>query len=204
VRDAGEGVREDRPEIAGVADTAAEQVEKASRYMREHDAREVMEAAQDVARRQPLAVVAGGLALGLVVGRFLRSTGGAASRSSFRGYGDAGRSTAGYGGTGSGAARSSAAAEYTGSGYGNGGSTSGAGTPGRSATTGRSGAGNDDAGSGNPSVAGSGFSGEARGRAGGTKSSRATSTGTAGTRPGTSGTGGTTRVDVSSVTDKGG
>jgi len=75
VRDAGEGMRGERPEIAGVADTAADKVERASDYLREHDAREALDAAQDFARRQPLAVAAGGLALGLVVGRVLRTAG---------------------------------------------------------------------------------------------------------------------------------
>jgi hypothetical protein len=125
VRDAGEGIRMDRPEIAGVADTAAEQVERSSRYMREHDAREVMEAVQDAARRQPVAVVAGGLALGLAVGRLLRSTGGSRATSASRyvgtshpGYGgyDSRASASGYGGV-AGSAAGAGTASVAGSGY---------------------------------------------------------------------------------------
>ena len=73
IRDAGNNLRQERPEIANYADTAAQRVEDAGRYLREHDARDVADSAQDFARRQPAVIVAGGLALGLLVGRFLRS-----------------------------------------------------------------------------------------------------------------------------------
>lgn len=86
VRDAGEGMRGERPEIAGVADTAAGQVERASEYLRRHDAREALDAAQDFARRQPLAVAAGGVVFGLIVGRVLR-TASAGSPGASRAYG---------------------------------------------------------------------------------------------------------------------
>lgn len=118
VRDAGAGMRDQQPQIAGFADTAAEQVERASQYLREHDAREALETAQDFARRQPVAVVAGGLVLGLAVGRLLR-TAGTSGRggqgSQFRSYGMGGsgssydRNVGGYG-----------AGAYGGSGYGGG------------------------------------------------------------------------------------
>lgn len=104
VREAGSGMREQQPQIAGFADTAAEQVERASQYLREHDAREALDTAQDFARRQPIAVVAGGLVLGLAVGRLLR-TAGTSSRSGqnqFRGGAYAlGGSGSSYGGTSS-------------------------------------------------------------------------------------------------------
>jgi ElaB/YqjD/DUF883 family membrane-anchored ribosome-binding protein len=73
IRDAGQGLRQERPEIAGLADTAAQRVEEVSAYLREHDAREVIDATQEYARRQPTVVVAGALAIGLLAGRFLRS-----------------------------------------------------------------------------------------------------------------------------------
>jgi hypothetical protein len=73
VRGAGDGMREQQPAIAGAADTAAQRVEEFSSYLREHDAREVLETVQREARRQPALVIGGGLALGLLVGRFLRS-----------------------------------------------------------------------------------------------------------------------------------
>jgi ElaB/YqjD/DUF883 family membrane-anchored ribosome-binding protein len=73
IRDAGQGIRQERPEIADIADTTAQRVQDASTYLREHDAREVIDSVQDYARRQPAVIVAGGLALGLLAGRFLRS-----------------------------------------------------------------------------------------------------------------------------------
>jgi ElaB/YqjD/DUF883 family membrane-anchored ribosome-binding protein len=73
IRDAGQGLREERPEIAGMADTTAQRIQDASTYLREHEAREVMGSVQEYARRQPAVVIAGGLALGLLAGRFLRS-----------------------------------------------------------------------------------------------------------------------------------
>ena len=106
VREAGSGMREQQPQIAGFADTAAEQVERASQYLREHDAREALDTAQDFARRQPIAVVAGGLVLGLAVGRLLRTAGsggrGGQGSSQFRSYGLSGssydRNAGSYGG----------------------------------------------------------------------------------------------------------
>ena len=73
IRDAGQGLREERPEIAGIADTTAQRIQEASMYLREHEAREVIDSVEDYARRQPAVVIAGGLALGLLAGRFLRS-----------------------------------------------------------------------------------------------------------------------------------
>src|SRR5947209_3852733 len=43
IRDAGEGLRQERPDIAGMADTAAQRVQDASTYLREHEAREVID-----------------------------------------------------------------------------------------------------------------------------------------------------------------
>ncbi|MBA2701025.1 MAG: hypothetical protein H0U58_04895 [Chloroflexi bacterium] len=75
IRQAGEGMRDEQPQLAGAADRAAEQVQRAGQYLREHEPREVLDTAQDMARRQPLLVVGGGLALGLLLGRLLRSAG---------------------------------------------------------------------------------------------------------------------------------
>jgi ElaB/YqjD/DUF883 family membrane-anchored ribosome-binding protein len=129
VRDAGAGIREQQPQVASVADTAAGQVERVSDYLREHDAREALDAAQDFARRQPVAVAVGGLALGLVVGRLLRTAGSAGGPS--RSYGLA-RGTSSGNGSGSHYGRESyAGGTYGGSTFGGstlGGSTGGAST----------------------------------------------------------------------------
>ncbi|HKG57665.1 MAG TPA: hypothetical protein VKA85_10495 [Candidatus Limnocylindrales bacterium] len=106
IRDGSQQLREQRPEFAGVADTAAQKVEDASAYLKQHDAAEVASYVQDFARRQPAMVIVGGLGLGLLVGRFLRSGsstsqyGGDYGQSYGSGY-SAGRTYADtYGGTG--------------------------------------------------------------------------------------------------------
>jgi ElaB/YqjD/DUF883 family membrane-anchored ribosome-binding protein len=87
VRDAGSGLRADSPQLASVADTIAGQVERTGSYLREHEAREAIEAATDFARRQPVLVIGGALLAGLALGRFLRS---AADAQSYGGYGSNG------------------------------------------------------------------------------------------------------------------
>src|SRR4051794_21461349 len=73
IRDTSNQLRQDRPEIAGIAETGAQKIDDVSTFLRQHDAREVMDEAERFARRQPALIVAGGLALGLIVGRLLRS-----------------------------------------------------------------------------------------------------------------------------------
>jgi ElaB/YqjD/DUF883 family membrane-anchored ribosome-binding protein len=74
IRDAGQGLRQERPEIASLVDTTAQRVEDAAGYLRDHEARQVIDEAQNYARRQPAMVVAGAVAVGLLAGRFLRSS----------------------------------------------------------------------------------------------------------------------------------
>lgn len=83
INDAAGGMRESQPQIAGFAETAATKVDETATYLREHDASEVLDAVQQAARRQPALVVGGGLVLGLLVGRFLR-TGATATQAASR------------------------------------------------------------------------------------------------------------------------
>lgn len=69
----GDDMREQQPQIASMVDTAARQAEQASRYLREHEPREVIGGIESWARRQPALAIGGALALGLVFGRFIRS-----------------------------------------------------------------------------------------------------------------------------------
>jgi ElaB/YqjD/DUF883 family membrane-anchored ribosome-binding protein len=95
VHGASDEIRSEQPQLAGFGDTAADQVERAAQYLKHHDARELIDGAQDFARRQPAVVVGAGLALGLLVGRALKSAGGSA-RSQY-GDSDAWRGTSRYG-----------------------------------------------------------------------------------------------------------
>jgi hypothetical protein len=130
-RDAGQGVKSERPEIATVANSAAEQVERAATYLREHDANDALNAATDFARRQPMIVVGGALLAGLALGRFLRSASGdghsGTSGSEWNrgyGYGSSARPTDRYSSaTDYGAGTASGVAYGSGRGYGAGSST---------------------------------------------------------------------------------
>jgi ElaB/YqjD/DUF883 family membrane-anchored ribosome-binding protein len=110
VRGATSELREQQPQLANVMDTAVQQVDKASTYLRQHEPREIMDTFQQTARQQPALVIGGGLALGLVLGRLLRSASSGQGGDRYQG--------SGYGYQGSG----------YGSGYQGGGYASGSGT----------------------------------------------------------------------------
>jgi hypothetical protein len=88
IRQSGEQLRSDQPQIAGFADTAAQQVDRASEYLRQTDFQGLVRGAEDFARRQPAVFLGGALALGLVASRFLKaSPSGGDQSGSGRGYG---------------------------------------------------------------------------------------------------------------------
>jgi len=200
VRQSGTQLRSERPEFADVAELAARRVEDASTYLRTHDAREVLDEAERIARRQPALVIGGGLLMGLVVGRLLRS--GAEPASSGRMAARAGgagayRSAAWTGGTATPTASSRvstsrpAGTTTVGSGYGTGYGasydtdfdTAGTGVPSSAA---RNPAATDDAASGTPRT-------RRASSAGGSNGSRRTTTGSSSTSTSTSGTRSRTR-----------
>ncbi len=74
IRRAGEELRQEQPQIASVADTAAGQVERAATYLESHEPREVFDSIQESAKRQPALVIGAGIAVGLLLGRVLRTT----------------------------------------------------------------------------------------------------------------------------------
>ena len=74
-REAANSLRQERPEVAGFVETGATKAEEAAQYLRQHSGREAIATAEEAARKQPALVIAGGLALGLVAARFLRSAG---------------------------------------------------------------------------------------------------------------------------------
>ena len=75
VRTVGEQLRKqgkDKP--AELADQVAERVEKLGGYLKDSDADGILGDVEDFGRRQPWAVAAGGLALGLLASRFLKAS----------------------------------------------------------------------------------------------------------------------------------
>ena len=63
----------DKP--AQLVDQAAQQTDRVASYLRDSDADRMLNDAEDFARRNPWAVVAGGIALGFAVSRFLKASG---------------------------------------------------------------------------------------------------------------------------------
>ena len=75
VRSVGEELRrqgKDGP--AKLADQAADRADLLGSYLQESDAERILRDVEDLGRRQPWAVVAGGLALGFVASRFLKAS----------------------------------------------------------------------------------------------------------------------------------
>jgi hypothetical protein len=62
----------DRP--AQLGEQAAERAERLGSYLKESDADRILADVEDFARERPLAVIAGGIALGLVASRFLKAS----------------------------------------------------------------------------------------------------------------------------------
>ncbi|HET8784323.1 MAG TPA: hypothetical protein VFM38_01715, partial [Candidatus Limnocylindrales bacterium] len=63
VRRAGEELRQDQPQIASIADTAAVQVDHFAEYLEGHEPREILDSLEDAARRQPAVVIGTGIAI---------------------------------------------------------------------------------------------------------------------------------------------
>ena len=76
VRKAGQGLREQEQAALGqYADSAAEAVTNFSNYLRQTDLPEIVRDVETVARQRPALFIGGAFALGLLAGRFLRSSG---------------------------------------------------------------------------------------------------------------------------------
>jgi hypothetical protein len=59
---------------AKVADQAADRIEKVGSYLQQSDADRILGDIEDFARQRPMAVMVGGLALGLMASRFLKAS----------------------------------------------------------------------------------------------------------------------------------
>jgi ElaB/YqjD/DUF883 family membrane-anchored ribosome-binding protein len=75
LRTVGQQLREQgKEQPAKLADQAADRLERAGGWLTESDADRILGDVEDFARRQPWAVMAGGLALGFVASRFLKAS----------------------------------------------------------------------------------------------------------------------------------
>ena len=71
----GETLREQgKDQPAKLADQAADRAERLGSYLEESDADRILGDVEDFGRRQPWAVIAGGIAVGLVASRFLKAS----------------------------------------------------------------------------------------------------------------------------------
>ena len=75
VRAVCESLREQgKDQPAKLAEQAADRAERLGSYLKESDADRILGDAEDFGRRQPWAVIAGGVAIGLVASRFLKAS----------------------------------------------------------------------------------------------------------------------------------
>jgi hypothetical protein len=66
--------RQGKEQPARLADQAADRAERLGSYLQESDADRILRDVEELGRKQPWAVVAGGLALGFVASRFLKAS----------------------------------------------------------------------------------------------------------------------------------
>lgn len=118
LRSTGDGLRNEQETapISQYADRIGDKIEEASRYLREHQAIDLMDEVESVARRQPLLFIGGAFAVGIAIGRFFKSTAAASFDSGGgpidTGYG--GSEPGGSGGYGSGSYGSGSIGGYGG------------------------------------------------------------------------------------------
>ena len=99
VRRVSDDMQTEQPAIANVATTAADQAERLAGYLRQTDARQMIDTVQDVARRQPLLFLGGAFALGLAASRFIKAATGDQQTHQGMGTGYAGQMGTDYAGT---------------------------------------------------------------------------------------------------------
>ena len=104
-----------QPQIAEVAQTAAEQADRIATYLQQTDAREILHTVEDVARRQPLLFLGGAFLLGMAATRLVKAAGGSSQQQSGYPYRGDWRNTASYGvGAGYSGSQTAAARSATG------------------------------------------------------------------------------------------
>src|SRR5687768_10758358 len=91
-------MQSDQPQIASVAETAADQAERIATYLQQNDARQIMSKVEEVARRQPLIFLGGAFLLGVAASRFVKAAAGSSepgyqASAAYRGTTDSWRAT---------------------------------------------------------------------------------------------------------------
>lgn len=107
IRDGGQRMRQDQPQIASFAEQAARKVDEASSYIEQHDVRDFVGQVESFARREPVLFLGGAFAIGFMAARFLKASsptshdgrGGSANSGDY--YGDTRGRSLGSGGTSS-------------------------------------------------------------------------------------------------------
>ena len=75
VRQSSESLETDQPQIGRFISTAADKLDEAATFVADREPTRLMADAQEMAKRQPALVIGGGLVVGLLIGRALRSAG---------------------------------------------------------------------------------------------------------------------------------
>lgn len=76
IRRVSSDMQTDQPQIADVANAAADQAEALARFLRETDVRQMVSSVEDLARRQPLLFLGGAFVLGVAASRLIKAAGG--------------------------------------------------------------------------------------------------------------------------------
>jgi hypothetical protein len=95
VRKTGDKLRDQQPQLAGVADTAADQVDQLASRLRDSDPNELIGDVESFARRQPALFLGGAVLLGMAAARFLKASPPESSGSAYSGR-SSGASDAGW------------------------------------------------------------------------------------------------------------
>ena len=74
IRQSGDQLRDQQPEVAGVADTAASQIERFAGHVRESRPRDLLDDVEQFAREQPAVFLGGALLLGALTARLLKAS----------------------------------------------------------------------------------------------------------------------------------
>src|SRR3954452_18695238 len=83
LRDTGTNMRDQQPQVAMLTDQAATRIDDAASYLRQHTIADLIDQAENIARREPVLFMGAAFALGFIAARFLK----ASSPNSFNGQG---------------------------------------------------------------------------------------------------------------------